>query len=493
MTSVGRLLSNAAGRLSTAILRLIRPPNPGASQRAAPGDPTGSGAGRDRYTHLSGDREPAAAASSGLGVEITALGPRAAAVFAASGRIRDLDDLTRVVVADHAELGAGLPASVVVVSLNDLAPSASVPALDPSTTNPVGWKPACDPAGTPPRGQRPQVSRSAHHVDDWTGSWHDPAARAGELAAAAATGAVVRVLQDSPELESYLGTELYSLMADGDRIADAGSHTRESLSIAMRRAALRDHSLPARTRQVLSAADVEGPRLPLVSVLVPTRRPDRLAAVVDAVAAQTYPRVELVLALHGEGFPRSTVDTHLGRLTCPTQSVRVPDDRSLGDVLNTALAASGGDKIAKFDDDDLYGPHHLWDLVLASEYSGAALVGKGSEYVYLAGADRTIRRFAGRGERYIDPTRSSVAGAASMADREAIDAVGGWRPMGVGEDRALAQDIAAGGGRVYRMHGAGFLAMRHGIDHTWDVDDSYFLAQAQDARDGCDLEFAGTC
>ena len=63
--------------------------------------------------------------------------------------------------------------------------------------------------------------------------------------------------------------------------------------------------------------------------------------------------------------------------------------------------------------------------------------------------------------------------------------------MGVGEDRALAQDVAASGGKVYRTHGSGFVLVRHGVGHTWKADDSYFLEQAQDGRDGCDLRFAG--
>ena len=51
--------------------------------------------------------------------------------------------------------------------------------------------------------------------------------------------------------------------------------------------------------------------------------------------------------------------------------------------------------LSKVDDDDWYGPDHIWDLVLAREVSGAALVGKGSEFVSLASSEATIRRFIG--------------------------------------------------------------------------------------------------
>ena len=42
-------------------------------------------------------------------------------------------------------------------------------------------------------------------------------------------------------------------------------------------------------------------------------------------------------------------------------------------------------------DDDLYGPEHVFDRVLAHRYSGAALVGKFPATVYLARSDRTVR------------------------------------------------------------------------------------------------------
>ncbi len=427
-----------------------------------------------------------------------AKGPRAASVFAASSRVGNrLDERTSAVLADSRDLAAGLPSAIAAVCLSDLPPSASVPAFDAETTNPIGWKPQHEAAADLASGTTAAVAlsvstmRRTHHIEDWTAGQADSAIRAGALVAAAATGAVVSVSRGDAELESCLGGELYGLVSDSTRVANADGHQREALSIAMRRAALRNHSLRARARQILSAAGLHGPPLPLVSVLVPTRRPNRLSAVIDAVAAQSYPHVELVLALHGDGFERDDVEDQLDRLAHPARALPVAADRSLGEVLNEALAASTGDMVAKFDDDDLYGPHHLWDLVLAAEYSGAALVGKTSEYVYLAGTDRTVRRFVGLGERYIDPARHGVAGPTALVSRQALDAIGGWRPMGVGEDKALAQDIAAAGGKVYRTHGSGFLLVRHGSGHTWRADDSYFLEQAADSRDGCDLHFAG--
>ena len=207
------------------------------------------------------------------------------------------------------------------------------------------------------------------------------------------------------------------------------------------------------------------------------------------MAGQTYPRVELVLALHGDGFDRAEADRLLQELDHPARVVEVAGHLPLGTVLNAAASESSGTLLTKFDDDDIYGPEHLWDLVLAHEYSRAPLVGKGAEYVYLTGSNLTLHRFRGGGERYI--TTQSIAGGALMITRGCFDAVLGWRPIPRSVDQALITDVVSGGHRAYRTHGMGYVLVRHGEGHTWRADDDYFLAQAHETRAGCDLAFAG--
>lgn len=129
-------------------------------------------------------------------------------------------------------------------------------------------------------------------------------------------------------------------------------------------------------------------RFPPVSILLATRRPRFLSWALANVARQDYPEVELMLALHGEGF--TGVEERIAELPHPARVLRAPADEPLGAVLNAATEASGGTLLAKMDDDDMYGAEHIWDLVLAREYSGAQLVGKSLEFIYLAASDRTI-------------------------------------------------------------------------------------------------------
>ena len=201
-----------------------------------------------------------------------------------------------------------------------------------------------------------------------------------------------------------------------------------------------------------------------------------------SVAAQTYPATELVLAPHGGGFADDAIARAVEAAGVPVRVVPVASTEPLGAVLDAAVAASTGALLAKLDDDDYYSPHHLWDLALAHEYSQAELVAKGAEYVYVASRDRTMRMFGRRGERYLG--YPGVSGGAMLISRHDLAQAGGWRRVPRHVDTELARDVTCIGGRIYRTHGRGYLRVRHGDNHTWDVDESHFTGRATDAPRG---------
>ena len=436
-----------------------------------------------------------------LGAEIAVRGERAAGVLAGSGRVESSPGERHVDIVLADTLDGASDLEVPVVALDESPPRLSVPAFDPETNNPVGWVRAAG-AGVaalgalhllPPGvgaervvapGARGVLGR-VHHVEDVAAFHADVCRRAGTLAALAGRGVVVHVADPTPELEACLGAELFGQMVRDD-IAGADAHRREAISIRMRRAALREHSLRARARQVMGASPLPGHPLPEVSVLLATKRPAFLPAALAGVAAQSYPRLELVLALHGEGFGDEVAALVAG-LPLPVSVVRVPGDEPLGAVLNAATSAASGLLLTKFDDDDRYGRDHVWDLVLAHEYSRATLVGKPHEYTYLACSNQTIRRHVGSTETH----NRYVAGGTFLISGHDLHEAGGWRRVSKSVDAALIEDVERSHGRIYRTHGAGYLLVRHGSGHTWQAEDAFFIAAPCEWRRGLDLAFAG--
>ena len=440
-----------------------------------------------------------------LGAEIAALGARARAVFAASSRVaHELDGRhVDVVLADTPAQAAGIAAAGIAapaVLLRE-APALAVPAFDPALDNPIGWVREVEPrvaALGPPRLLPPAVRahravragdgdalRHFHHLEDVAAFHAGAAERAGTLARLAARGVPVHLADRDRALEALLGPELHGLMTEAMR--GAGAAAREARSIAARRAALRTHSLRARARQVCGAALADPPELARISVLLATRRPGRLAAALANVARQRYPRLELVLALHGPGFAADAVQRAGAGFPHPVKLLRLDASRPLGSVLNAAAGAAGGALLAKMDDDDLYGPEHLWDLALAREYSGAALVGKFPATVYLARGDRTVRRRRVRSETW----SSSISGGTMLIGRTDLERAGGWRRVPRHVDEALVEDVLRAGGGVYRTHDAGYLLVRHGDRHTWEADDAELLVAAEAVHRGWHPALAG--
>ena len=442
-------------------------------------------------------------AGAPLGAEIATLGGRARAVFSASSRVAHglAGGHVDVVLADtRSEAVTAAGSGVPVVVLAEV-PAFAVPAFDPAVHNPIGWVRAVEPrvAALGPRHLLPATVRAhrvlafadrealahCHHLEDVRAFHAGAAERAGTLARLAACGVPIHLADRDPALPGLLGAELHALMSRA--IGSTDPAARESLSIALRRAALRGHSLRARARQVCAAALADPPVLPRVSVLLATRRPGCLPAALANVARQRYPHLELVLALHGPGFAAGAVDRALAGFTHPVQVLRAAAGQALGSVLNAATAAAGGTLLAKMDDDDVYGPEHLWDLVLAHEYSGAALVGKFPATVYLARSDRTVRRRAVANETW----SRSVTGGAMLLARADLERAGGWRRVRRYVDEALIDDVIRSGGGIYRTHDAGYVLVRHGDRHTWAADDAEFLAHAETVRPGWQPALAG--
>lgn len=334
---------------------------------------------------------------------------------------------------------------------------------------PIEWLPSGVAAQRVVRRNDLRCLKSVHHLEDIQTFHSDIAVRASTLSRLAACGVAIHLADGDNRLQPLLGDDLYRLMTVDMNGMDA--YARALLSVKMRRIALRGHSSFVRVHQNRSE------RLPPVSILLATRRPQFLEYALDSVAKQSYPQLELVIALHGDGF--EDAERRIAEFPRPVKTLRLPSSEPLGAILNAATQASDGVLLAKMDDDDVYDSDHIWDLVLAQNYSGAQLVGKGQEFVYLAASDQTIyvrEGHEGYGERY--HASLSLAGGALLISRRDLDRVGGWRRVPAGVDSFLAEDVLRTGGRLYRTHGFGFMVMRHGFHHIWnsgDSSDEWFL------------------
>jgi hypothetical protein len=114
------------------------------------------------------------------------------------------------------------------------------------------------------------------------------------------------------------------------------------------------------------------PAQPLVSVVVPTRdRPFLLRDALQSVARQSYGNWEVIVADDGGGDAAAVARTLEPHAAARVKVVRTEGGKGAARARNLAVAAARGEILAFLDDDDLYLPEHLAELVLAVAPSGA--------------------------------------------------------------------------------------------------------------------------
>ena len=217
---------------------------------------------------------------------------------------------------------------------------------------------------------------------------------------------------------------------------------------------------------------------PTVSAVMITHRHGHIAHVVDHLARLNYPRLQIVIGLHGTSVG-DDVFTRLRELH-DVVVVSIDGERTLGEALQIACDRADGHLVTKLDDDDHYGSEHIWDLVLARAYSGAELVGKALDWIHVAADDILAFRPLYAAESYA----TFVAGGTMLISAADLAAVGGWRPVPKSVDRALIDSVKRDGGLVYRTHGLGYVYVRHGVGHTATVDDRHFLTENEQQWQG---------
>ena len=260
--------------------------------------------------------------------------------------------------------------------------------------------------------------------------------------------------------------------------------TRSAASAVARRWAYRNHAPWVRARQLTDAAGIGTyDPWPSVAGILVSNRPDLVPSAIRNMAGQSYGRFEIVVGLHGisDVGVIAQLAEQLG-IASRTQIIHIPKSETLGRALNICIDRANADVIAKIDDDDAYGPSYIEDAVHALAYSGAAIVGKATQFTYFSGRDFTVLRRPGTEETFVDGTTTG----ASLVFRRGV-----WeatrfphRPRQV--DVHFVRGARLAGADVYAASRWEFRYFRGHDQHTWKSNDEALLAGAVPMFEGDD-------
>jgi hypothetical protein len=210
---------------------------------------------------------------------------------------------------------------------------------------------------------------------------------------------------------------------------------------------------------------------PTISVLIPSKRPEFISNAIEQIRRQSWKSVQAIFGFHGFTLRDISAKDRDALSSMSAVIYETAADAVFGDVMNAVTEMADGYFIAKMDDDDWYGEHHLEDLVHAHEYSRAILVGSGVQFVYLTKAHVTVRRGMTQAYKY----GGHPGGPTILIARDDLRSVGNWAKVNRAIDTALADAVAAAGGSVYQGNPLNFLFNKRASGHTWNASHEYFL------------------
>lgn len=200
---------------------------------------------------------------------------------------------------------------------------------------------------------------------------------------------------------------------------------------------------------------------PAVSVIVSSMRAYALQTIYNNFIRQDYINKELVLVLHQDDVDEDYVldlISSIGNVTV----VQVPSLIKFGECLNIAVSHTNGEYVTKMDDDDIYLAPYVSDCVETIKKTGADLIGKRSQYIYLECFDKTYLSKQGKNKslRYCFPFSSNLTGGTLFGKKELFRVVP-FRNIPMNIDYYFVKDALKLRKRIYISHPYYYLRKRH--------------------------------
>lgn len=220
--------------------------------------------------------------------------------------------------------------------------------------------------------------------------------------------------------------------------------------------------------------------IPLVSIVMATRRSKFIDRIVTNVTQQTHPNIELIFITQDwEKEKLKELRTKLENSSNKIKGIHIIENNTsdtLGTRLNQGISVSTGDYVAKFDDDDFYFPHYLQDMLIPFKFGDYGIVGKKEVFMYFEDYNATFVRY--KGSRHTET--DFLSGATLVFSRKALESLR-FGDLNRGEDSNILEQAKKSNIGMYAADPFNFIVYR-GKDldqHTWQVNSEFFMSKSE--------------
>ena len=257
---------------------------------------------------------------------------------------------------------------------------------------------------------------------------------------------------------------------------------RKSIAHRGYREVMNNHTYFHRLKEIFSVSGINyaNHESLLVSCICVSNRPHLIDDVIQKFDLQTYANKELVILLEADDAIFQNISDKIDKRD-DIMLHRASEKEILGALFNRGVNLSHGEYIAKWDDDDLYGPEYLSDSLLGFKYSSASVVGKLESFMFHEGTNSLYTRFENKAFRY----QQLILGPTIIAKRKVFDSIR-FQERSRGEDTNFLKDCLKSGLKIFATDPYNFIYWRSAdkTKHTWQPDDDELLKNAKKISSG---------
>lgn len=209
-----------------------------------------------------------------------------------------------------------------------------------------------------------------------------------------------------------------------------------------------------------------------ISVICSTNKMEMMENIIENFLSQDYELKELTIVLNYDtaNFNR------LHELIRPYENIQLyslGSKKTLGECLNFCVEKSKYPIIAKFDDDDYYGPSYLSDTAKSLYIKDVGLVGKSCTFVYFVEEKLIGVRNTTAENKYV----TRVSGSTLMFKKELFDKIH-FQEINLGEDIKFCNDCLKIGYKIYSTNRYHYVYIRNTRNkHTWKISNEYIMRE----------------
>ena len=203
-----------------------------------------------------------------------------------------------------------------------------------------------------------------------------------------------------------------------------------------------------------------------ITVLTPTSRKTNANNIVENFLRQNFHEKELIVLLNHDNPNLYNVHENISVYTLGSKI-------SLGRSLNFGISKAKYDFIAKFDDDDYYGPYYLKNSYDSLINSNSDIVGKTCFYIYFKDENLIGLKFSSNENRFC----MRVAGSTLLFKKDIFQHVK-FRDKNLGEDVDFCNDALRNNFKIFSNDRNDYIYIRgNKTYHTWKIDNNYLLRE----------------